>query len=112
MIGRRGSRVGGGQRHLYPVSSHNDNGTIGMASRGLRGRAAGKNAARGCSRELCEAKMAIGMEIVHYHAITISMPFSTRRSSGLLTQCVHYVTRTTCFKVRLGPVWSALCGSG
>eukprot|EP00966_Prymnesium_polylepis_P097012 2247405-Prymnesium_polylepis.1 len=51
-----------------------------MASRGLRGRAAGKRS-EGCRRELCEAKMAWKW--------TISMPFSTRRSSGLLTQCVY-----------------------
>eukprot|EP00966_Prymnesium_polylepis_P232028 5367939-Prymnesium_polylepis.1 len=53
-----------------------------MASRGLWGAGAGKRS-EGCSRELCEAKMAWRW--------TISMPFSTRRSSGLLTHWSAFI---------------------
>eukprot|EP00966_Prymnesium_polylepis_P324138 7380228-Prymnesium_polylepis.3 len=58
---------------FQPTTSH-------VASRGLRGRSAGKRS-EGCSRELSEAKMAWRW--------TISMPFSTRCSSGLLTHCFY-----------------------
>eukprot|EP00966_Prymnesium_polylepis_P228455 5287296-Prymnesium_polylepis.1 len=51
----------------------------GMASEGLWGAGAGK-LSEGCSRELCDAKTAYG-------GWTISMRFSSRRSSGLLTHC-------------------------
>eukprot|EP00966_Prymnesium_polylepis_P065847 1527885-Prymnesium_polylepis.1 len=50
-----------------------------MASRGLWSAGAGKVSEEG-SRELCDAKIA--------WRPPISMRFSTRRSSGLLAQCV------------------------
>eukprot|EP00966_Prymnesium_polylepis_P137882 3186293-Prymnesium_polylepis.1 len=52
-----------------------------MASEALWGAAAGTcKHSEGCSRELCEAKIA--------WRPTVSLLISTRRSSGLLTHCV------------------------
>eukprot|EP00966_Prymnesium_polylepis_P239690 5543210-Prymnesium_polylepis.1 len=52
-----------------------------MASEGLRGTGAGKRG-EGCSGAGSKAKRA--------WRPTISMRFSTRRSSGLLAQCVYH----------------------
>eukprot|EP00966_Prymnesium_polylepis_P307576 7108446-Prymnesium_polylepis.1 len=59
-----------------------------MASEALWGAVAGKHS-EGCSRELCEAKYSRAWRP------TVSMLFSTRRSSGL-SSITAFIEKTRC----------------